>query len=618
MSLYIAESQVLASMGELGRVHPFLGITFLACKKAQLPVGRTTQIHLDGLTRAHMDAHHKVAPESSHYYQPFNPTHPWVKAGYPSSGLQAINTQTCAAAFLHIPRTREWGWSEQYLDVLESLLKGGDRVPAFDLAVWLYRGADITDCTSGGDLVALFLDEYCVTAAERERLFDLGTVRGQVVTRDEPVGWPDLRASIAPPPDAKPEGGGALGLLELFETGPAKRLTVEPAERMTLITGDNGLGKTFLLECAWWALSGSWAGRPALPRDDAGMEQGRIRFSIRGDQSKVEPMEIRYDWRSQNWPSPVHRPTIAGLVVYAAVDGSFAVWDPAKSQEGVSPESVRSMFSSTEVWDGRPGAIEGIVRDWGRWQRESDSWQFETFVEILRTLSPPDLGPMCPGRLKRIPNDLRDIPTIRHAYGETPILFASAGIKRVLALTYLMVWAWQEHRVSSDLSKRAPESRMVILVDEVEAHLHPQWQRQLLPAVLDAVGILAADLSVQLIVTTHSPLVLASTEPIFDEGQDALLHLHLGDDEVSLDRMPFVKYGEASRWLTSPVFDMRHARSRQAEDAIEVAKKLQLAGRLAVPEDVHVATARLREHLAGDDPFWPRWIGFAEGFGINV
>ena len=393
---------------------------------------------------------------------------------------------------------------------------------------------------------------------------------------------------------------------------------MEPAERLTLITGDNGLGKTFLLECAWWALSGSWAGRPALPRDKVGSGQGRIRFSIRGGESKVEPVNIGYDWSSQVWPSPVHRPTIAGLVVYAGVDGSFAVWDPAKSQERVPPDTVQSKFSSTEVWDGRAGAIEGLVRDWGRWQRETDAWQFETFVKILAKLSPPDLGPMVPGELKRIPNDLREIPTIKHAYGETPILFASAGIKRVLALTYLMVWAWQEHRVWSDLSKKAPESRMVILVDEVEAHLHPQWQRQLLPAVVDAVEILAADLSVQLIVTTHSPLVLASTEPIFDERNDALLHLHLEGSEVSLKRIPFVKYGEASRWLTSPVFDMRHARSRQAEEAIEAAKDLQLAGQLAERSAVDIATNRLREHLAADDPFWPRWIGFAEKFGVEV
>lgn len=181
-----------------------------------------------------------------------------------------------------------------------------------------------------------------------------------------------------------------------------------------------------------------------------------------------------------------------------------------------------------------------------------------------------------------------------------------------------MVWAWQEHRVSSELSQKAPESRMVVLVDEVEAHLHPKWQRQLLPAVVDAVGILAADLSVQLIVTTHSPLVLASAEPLFDEKEDALLHLHLGDNEVSLDRMPFVKYGEASRWLTSPVFNMRHARSRQAEEAIEAAKKLQLAGAGVARTNVQAVTARLRRHLAGDDPFWPRWVGFAEDLGVDI
>lgn len=566
-----------------------------------------------------MDRHHKLSPDSSHYFQPFNTTVSWVSGRYPSTGLQAINTQTCVKAFVRTPSAREWGWSETYLDVVSDLLKGNSRIPAFDLAVWLYRERDISGVSNSDELVLMFLDEYHITAAEQHRLFDLETSHPTAISiRDTAATWRDLRMGVSPPPDAIPEGGGTLRLLELTETGPAKLLSMEPAERLTLITGDNGLGKTFLLECAWWALSGSWAGRPALPKHDTRGGQGRIRFSVRSDESKMEPVDISYDWRSNTWPSPEQRPTIAGLIVYARVDGSFAVWDPAKSRVGVSPDSVQATFSNAEVWDGQPGVIEGIVRDWGRWQRNPDTWLFSTFVEILEKLSPPDLGPMSPGELRRIPNDLRDIPTIRHVYGETPILFASAGVKRVLALTYLMVWAWQEHKVSSELSMKAPESRMVILVDEIEAHLHPKWQRQLLPAVVDAVGVLATDLSVQLIVTTHSPLVLASTEPMFDEENDALLHLHVADNDVFLDRIPFVKYGEASRWLTSPVFDMRQARSRQAEDAIEAAKKLQLAGRIAAPSAVEVVTGQLREHLAGDDPFWPRWIGFAEGFGVDV
>ena len=394
---------------------------------------------------------------------------------------------------------------------------------------------------------------------------------------------------------------------------------MEPAERLTLITGDNGLGKTFLLDCACWALTGAWPGRPALPRDDADAESCCIRFGIRGDDGDVAPIDIAYDWVAQAWPTPAKRPTIAGLVVYARVDGSFAVWDPAQSRQSPSSENVQARFSSDEVWNGSVGAIEGMVRDWGNWQREPDSWQFRTLVRLLQKLSPPDLGELAPGRLKRIPNDRREIPTIRHSYGETPILYTSAGVKRVLALAYLMVWAWQEHRVTSAQSKTPPESRMVILLDEVESHLHPKWQRQLLPAIVDAVNVLDDDLAVQFIVTSHSPLVLASSEEIYSDDMDALLHLRLDQDAVLLGVIPYVRYGDFSRWLTSPLFDLRHARSQRAEDAIEAAKGLQLARASEVGRpDVEAVTVRLRRHLADDDPFWPRWIGFAEQFGVDI
>ena len=40
--------------------------------------------------------------------------------------------------------------------------------------------------------------------------------------------------------------------VELDNVGPAARMTVEFAPRVNLITGDNGLGKSFLLDTAWW------------------------------------------------------------------------------------------------------------------------------------------------------------------------------------------------------------------------------------------------------------------------------------------------------------------------------------------------------------------------------
>jgi len=54
--------------------------------------------------------------------------------------------------------------------------------------------------------------------------------------------------------------------LHLKRVGPAPEFNVEFADRLNLFTGDNGLGKTFLLDIVWWALTGTWAGNPAWPQ----------------------------------------------------------------------------------------------------------------------------------------------------------------------------------------------------------------------------------------------------------------------------------------------------------------------------------------------------------------
>ncbi len=40
----------------------------------------------------------------------------------------------------------------------------------------------------------------------------------------------------------------------------------ELGERLNVLTGDNGLGKSFVLDVAWWALTGTWVDRAVLPR----------------------------------------------------------------------------------------------------------------------------------------------------------------------------------------------------------------------------------------------------------------------------------------------------------------------------------------------------------------
>jgi hypothetical protein len=309
---------------------------------------------------------------------------------------------------------------------------------------------------------------------------------------------------------------------------------------------------------------------------------------------------------------------MAGLIVYARVDGSFAVWDPARQAlpGAISSRNEHSVFTSDEVWNGLPGRIEGLVRDWVRWQSNPQGERFKSFERVLTKLSPPDLGQLKPGPTIRIPDDPRDIPTLHHPYGEVPIVYASAGVRRIITLAYLVVWAWHEHLVAASMAQTLPQRRMVILVDELEAHLHPKWQRSFLPALIELNNILSQTLQAQYIIATHSPLVMASSESIFKFNKDKLFHLDIeSSGEINLKETDYIAFGDVSSWLTSPVFELRHARSHEGEDAIEAAKSVQLRGQGSVNE-IRSIHERLKKHIASDDRFWPRWIAFAERYGV--
>ena len=57
-----------------------------------------------------------------------------------------------------------------------------------------------------------------------------------------------------------------LRALSMKNVGPAEEMSLDPlGARLNLITGDNGLGKSFLLELAWWTLTGAM-GNPCAMR----------------------------------------------------------------------------------------------------------------------------------------------------------------------------------------------------------------------------------------------------------------------------------------------------------------------------------------------------------------
>lgn len=411
-----------------------------------------------------------------------------------------------------------------------------------------------------------------------------------------------------------------LKTLALKGVGPASAFgPVEFAPRLNFITGDNGLGKSFLLDIAWWALTRNWA-RGVMAVPPVGEKKPSIAYAYSKTTSgDVEETSI-FKRTEQIWPTKQGRPPIPGVVIYAAVDGSFAAWDPVRNywKDADAMERPRAFnFSAEQVWDGLegPGGIRhcnGLIHDWVLWQKGQDP-AFDDLIKVLDTLSPSGTEKLEPGQPVRLGLDVKDYPSLRTPYGQdVALVHASAGMRRIAALAYLLVWTWREHLLACEQTGRKKAKEIIFLIDEIECHLHPQWQRRIVPALLRVMQTLTGrKVPVQLIVATHSPLVLASAEPEFDEEQDAVFNIQLRDGQARVTREPWAKQGDVVNWLVSDAFGLHQARSAEAERAIEAAEAWMRGDKAALPAELKTQAAihrELQRVLAGHDEFWPRWL----------
>lgn len=401
--------------------------------------------------------------------------------------------------------------------------------------------------------------------------------------------------------------------LHIVDVGPAPEMEVHWASRLNVITGDNGLGKSFLLDLAWWALTRTWANTVAQPGHTA---NGKISYQVKGIAGVAPLVSSSYKRGDGSWPLKQGRPSMPGIVVYVRVDGGFSVWDPARNYWRSDKDRPAAYhFAAKEVWDGLDingqRVCEGLERDWVNWQ-EANKPQFKALEAVLKVLS-PDGEPILAGPPMRVfLGEGRSRPTLQIAGQNVPIAFASAGVRRILALAYFLVWAWHEHAEAALILGKQAERRLVVLFDEPETHLHPRWQRSLMPSLLAAIEQLRGQEghAPQLLVATHAPLILASLEPIFDEELDELFHLALEDGHIRLQSGIWCKQGDVSNWLVSETFGLEQARSLDAEKAIDAAQAF-MRGEKNLPQGLKTQAAihkALQRLLPAHDEFWPRWV----------
>lgn len=217
-------------------------------------------------------------------------------------------------------------------------------------------------------------------------------------------------------------------------------------------------------------------------------------------------------------------------------------------------------------------------------------------------------------RLKRVKEvlirllpDVEDIDVVEQNENLLPRVEFETPYGRVslnqLGLGYRTMIAWTVD-LASRLLRRYPDSPnplaepAVVLVDEIDLHLHPQWQRHILRFLSDRFP------NTQFIVTAHSPLVVQAAA----DANLVLLRreqVHNGQDYVVIENHPAtVRNWRIDQILTSDLFGLESTRPPHLDALLTERRDLLSKGKLNDADKKRLAELEMRigELPVGETP----------------
>ncbi|TBA20971.1 hypothetical protein ELH66_08150 [Rhizobium ruizarguesonis] len=122
----------------------------------------------------------------------------------------------------------------------------------------------------------------------------------------------------------------------------------------------------------------------------------------------------------------------------------------------------------------------------------------------------------------------------------TPIEALSEGYRSVFTMTVDMLREFSQHWSNLE------QAQGVVLIDEIETHLHPRWKMQVMSSLRRVLP------RVQFIATTHDPLCLRG----MDDGEVVVLQRDENQQIRQLDDLPSIRGMTAEQLLTSDYFGL--------------------------------------------------------------
>lgn len=323
---------------------------------------------------------------------------------------------------------------------------------------------------------------------------------------------------------------------------------VEFKKGFNLLIGDNGVGKTSILEAASVALGGYIAGIDDVPSKHFTIDEIRISSMPMGEGSYHKQYETpvlvsciadvggkEYQWTRQKSSVKASRSTVNPRTICRIANKI------AGNPEGILP--ILSYQSAARTWMQRRESSENIFNtefnrtvgyinclseasdskallNWCakmeqvEWQQEKKIAEYEAVKNALSCF----MATMNEGQIPQIRFDKRnsELSYVEHGVA-LPVRCLSAGYQSIIWM--VLDIAYRMAVLNPNLLEETITTPGIVLIDELDMHLHPKWQWKVIEALQSTFP------NVQFIAATHSPILIASCK----EGK----LIHVNQDIIS-------------------------------------------------------------------------------------
>jgi WD40 repeat protein len=190
-------------------------------------------------------------------------------------------------------------------------------------------------------------------------------------------------------------------------------------------------------------------------------------------------------------------------------DGSFTIWDAVSGRELLSPKpEKRGTWSVALSRDGRTGAAGSdnkMIQVWSLPQGESKNPQQGTIKKLFEMIA--TLTDRVDIDFLRVTDDHRVMVSAAEAPAGVPLELLSQGLTSLLGWVGYLCQRLKETAQEYESNPIPTNGYALVLIDEIDAHMHPRWQQVLVPRLKRIFP------NVQFIASTHSPLIIGGLEP---------------------------------------------------------------------------------------------------------